>query len=134
MRPIKFRAWSKTNNTMLYNPTTPLNINEREELGLNDFLAWLVDGVELMQFTGLCDKTGKEIYESDIVKIIRHFESKRGRPPAAESRNYIAEIVFENFAFRMKNHTMDWTAIIGLDLPDYEVIGNIYEHPHLLNH
>lgn len=67
MRPIKFRAWNKFEKVMYDNvqdfsddPNLPPS-NFGELLGLPD--EW-----EVMQFTGLKDRNGKEIYEEDIVE------------------------------------------------------------------
>ena len=68
---------------------------------------------ELMQYTGLKDKNGKEIYEGDIVKCLRpnNFKDK--------------EIIIVKIPTLGKYS--DFMNIIEI-----EVIGNIYEHPELL--
>lgn len=72
--------------------------------------------IDLMQYTGLKDMRGKEIYEGDIL-----FESF--------SEEYF-KVVFENGSFRAEDDKD------SLDLEDYahicEVVGNIYENPELL--
>ena len=110
-RTIKFREWDGF--SMNYEPNISMVstacINERFED--NDF----------MQFTGLIDKNGKEIYEGDIVRGYGTFMSV---------------IVFENGYFSWDNPPI----CIDLDDPyevydtkDWaEVMGNIYENPDLL--
>ena len=59
MRIIKFRAWNEEQKYMAYQGTPDLET-------LQSFIFHFGDK-ELMQFTGLHDKNGKEIYEGDIV-------------------------------------------------------------------
>jgi len=66
MREIKFRAWSKRFNGMY----TEIHLNSdycifnKTAIPICDFRS---DDVIVMQFTGLCDKAGKPIYEGDII-------------------------------------------------------------------
>ena len=81
------------------------------------------EDLEIMQYTGLKDKNGKEIYEGDIVK----FEY----PPLRKRVGYIE---FSNGAFGITNPDKLKTGMEGKDLTEIiqpfiqlEVIGNIYE-------
>lgn len=74
MREIKFRCWHK-NGKHLHGMTFAPAMMYDETPG--DCLKWKADRqeiVDIMQFTGLCDKNGKEIYEGDIVKRCAGYE------------------------------------------------------------
>lgn len=69
MRDIKFRAWHKKEKYI--EPVDDLQMfNEDLNIGIpsKDYFLGKED-VILMQYTGLHDKNGKEIYEGDIVKV-----------------------------------------------------------------
>ena len=72
----------------------------------------------LMQYTGLKDKNGKEIYEGDVCKV---------RPYAKESLEFIGTVGFceGSFNFGRRDQQVGGYAYI-------EIIGNIYENPNLL--
>nr|DAF76897.1 MAG TPA: YopX protein [Caudoviricetes sp.]DAK68140.1 MAG TPA: YopX protein [Caudoviricetes sp.] len=73
--------------------------------------------IELIQFTGLKDKNGVEIFEGDIV-VIKYSE---------HGYHYYEKIVFENGTFTAGDE--DWL----YNIKDYCVVcGNIYENPELL--
>ena len=135
MREIKFRVWDKINKIMTpleYNPDEFFfafdNFGKIEVFSAEDDFAEPLDGI-LMQFTGLHDKNGKEIYEGDIVKGGKSY--------------YIEEVVgvvkYGGLAFAYAGKTAsgkEWFNTITSpnctkDV-SIEVIGNIYETPELL--
>lgn len=90
---------------------------------------------DAMQFTGLLDKNGKEIYEGDILRIANVKEEwKHGEPPFDWR---VLEVVWNkcNFAFNNSVLYMPFTDYDRQTLEPYEleVIGNIYENPDLLS-
>ncbi|MFA5196142.1 MAG: YopX family protein [Bacteroidales bacterium] len=102
-----------------------------------DFSKVEFDRYEFPQFTGLLDKSGKEIYEGDIVNRLMY-------PPDANG-NYNSipvfikdsqiEVSFDEGCFIGKPSFHLWRYICCYNdttKTDYEVIGNIYENPDLL--
>ena len=120
-RPSKFRVWDKVKKRM--GEVLVLSLNDGEVIGAQiDFgdgeaVQLLGDEVELMQFTGLHDKNGEEIYEEDII------QSRHGPLGAVYWNEGIAA-----FAWR---HGMDW-GMIEIALDQIEIIGNIHENPELI--
>lgn len=108
-REIKFRAWDKLNNNM--NDWEVMSAIEPFETNYS-FSTFRNENLIFMQFTGLLDKNGVEIYEGDIV---------RGRD------GDIYSVVFENAAFRT-NGIVPHPKYFS----DDEVIGNVWENGELL--
>lgn len=128
MRQIKFRAWDKKSNKMLQQ-TDDFTFNESGNEADDGWL-WNAPGIELMQFTGLLDKNGKEIYESDIVK------SKKGSIFIIkfDSGCFWVELVKRSYEDKNSFFGDEFTcASIMFEELECEVIGNIYENPELIN-
>ena len=116
MRDIKFRAWDKKEKRMIkkFLPDWG-NINQDRYL--------------LLQFTGLCDKNGTEIYEGDIVTdIYINGEYYTG--------NHEVAFIGSSFCIIIKrgiNNRHDYIPCLDEAwLERIEVIGNIYENPELV--
>lgn len=129
-REIKFRAFfAKPNgdSTMRYNISVgddkPIDdLDKFFRLTAKDDLIW-------MQYTGLKDINGKEIYEGDVVELD---ESERGEIVYVADREEIPEEYWEDlsdagFYFKEKDGTY-WHILNTMS----EVIGNIYENSDLL--
>jgi uncharacterized phage protein (TIGR01671 family) len=117
MREIKFRAWD--GEQMYHHPLVGIGV---AEWGLYEMLnhpqIWKV-----MQFTGLHDKNGREIYESDIVRTGQSYTS-------------LAQVVYQAPSFVMKekpSHKTWYEFILAASENQFcEIVGNIYENPELL--
>ena len=119
MREIKFRAWLKEKEMLVEvfgisfeekYVRLPIESEPSDEYWWYE-TAWGFDEVELMQFTGLKDKNGVEIYEGDIL-INRHEEDT-------------GEVVFEDGSFFWETET--FTQLLGEINDEIEVIGNVHE-------
>ena len=113
MREIKFRCYSEQDKIMY----RPLVLEVIAQLGHN-----FSDNIKLMQYTGLKDKNGVEIYEGDIIKD--------------GSRLWKIEIspIYGIFFILTKGGHSRCYGDFGSYLADeFKVIGNIYENPELLN-
>lgn len=92
-----------------------------------------LQGAIAMQYTGLRDKNGKEIYEGDI---LHGREEGNGETTAWTDIYYIVFFKDGSFCVREKNikETSEWCEPMSSNdiLDYYEVVGNIYENQDLL--
>ena len=130
MENLNFRAWDKFDKTMKevfnlnfhrYTAVVRFRLSEPKSFLGNDPLI-------IMQSTGLKDKHGVEIFEGDVLKVFI-FDGKGPH----------AKVIFKNGMFGIEDDMFGYGYDKGLytldqiiSIRDAEVIGNIYEHPHLL--
>ena len=128
MREIKFRCWDTENKEMLdvqeldyqdsYNgqpmirPTMYSDYFDTEDM-------------ILMQYTGLKDKNGKEIYEGDIIEWTTHSGHKY-KFSVKYSNKYAQYIIVNTKGISMEYEPLG-------DFENIEVIGNVWEDSDLLN-
>jgi uncharacterized phage protein (TIGR01671 family) len=123
MREIKFRAWDKKAKIMLYNPAVKYYDGSYE---IHDF--------PLMQYTGLKDKNGKEIYEGDIIKIQGKIDpSHYEKEFLTEQVEWVDGMGCWNITTHMLYNALGQTLENKYAMrSELTVIGNIYENPELL--
>lgn len=119
----KFRAWHKELKLMrdVMAITFTFKYVDVFESGQN-YNHWYFENIELMQWTGLKDRSGKDIYEGDIVKY-------QDWPPKVIKYG-TDTLMPASFAGWVLNDTLKYLMLY--DEPELEVIGNIYQHPELL--
>ena len=135
MRQIKFRGKTKVGNEWIYGTTISQGTIKRKanmwymEVAENKWKGLQPDS--LGQFTGLEDKGGKEIYEGDILYAVN------SRIPPFYQNGILYrgmggkfEVVYLGCGFYLKNK--DGHCIEFLSDWEYEVIGNIYDNPELV--
>ncbi len=138
MREIKFKLWDKACNRMFFpDEKYPIKLHLSGLVSIDD--SWATGESILLQFTGLKDKNGKEIYEGDIVKGYGCYED--------EYQETIGQVQYKGDQYCLcdkKGDAIEWFDDgshetyglecwqFGDDEDEWEVIGNIYENPELL--
>lgn len=144
-KQTEFRAWDANKEEMIYeydedNDRIYTRLDSDGELIIGRMDSgedWYE--LEELQFIGIIDKKGKKIYEGDIVKMSCWEERKVYKDAKKKSCEgiFIVETYLGSFGYSFRFH-----GISGYACPThlqmhhnnaFEVLGNIYEHPKLLN-
>lgn len=124
-RKIAFRAWDKTRKQMNYKVLVGNTDPNDENYTCNQLL---VDGewmnadescIDLMQFTGQQDSSGKDIWEGDIIEFDLNEWGGKDNIHVVSWGDEYAE--------------WDWGGGTTDDMEWWTVIGNIYENPELIS-
>lgn len=131
MREIKFRAWDKVNRKWADHNQLLNEIKVNASVLSPSFLTIYDERFDVMQYTGLQDKTGRDIFDGDIVNVYGSIIS---------GPNHNKKIIFTDvckwkddeckYIFKIRERDFGCEHSWG---NDYEIIGNIYENPELLD-
>jgi len=126
-REIKFRVFRKSDRLMRY-LDNQMFLHSGGAVGWTENEGYIDDSPNydedfaLMQYTGLKDKNGKEIYEGDIIltdQVVEWVDDSNARPDQERGCYGIQNGKYNLSAYREQE--------------DFEVIGNVYENPELVS-
>ncbi len=135
MKEIKFRAWDKEKKRFL----SKFGISAHGRVTQYGTSISHHSEIELMQFTGLLDKNGKEIFEGDIVRchqFTQELGENLGVYEGEKETVCVVTYIEENTCFGFVEINSEDRGYIEPALcsdEGIEIIGNIHENPELLN-
>jgi hypothetical protein len=123
----RFRAWDTTKKEM-FKDTFAITesgqvvvVEQEDVMSPPDYV--FVDHLVIMQSTGLKDKNGKEIFEGDILDY-------KGRKVLVSWHGSYASFIYR-FVDELQERVSEWHPLF-LAYYHFEIIGNIYKNPELL--
>ncbi|MBD8028172.1 hypothetical protein H9636_16105 [Ureibacillus sp. Re31] len=136
MRQPKFRGFSPETNEWVYGYgwhetdytddfLRSINQSRQDAVLFTKTFPITCDIESMGEYTGLKDRNGKEIYEGDILLFNNSINDRKWKC-VVEYREGSFVCVYQND--KVYNHFDSW----NVPKVTWEVIGNIYEHPHLL--
>lgn len=123
-REIKFRIWNGQKMKMnimagFLGAFYVHGIDEDDSASMSPYNTKYFDETSLMQYVGINDKNGKEIYEGDIFRL------------GAEKKLF--EVIFEHGCFMAFKNGKQYGLVGELQICFIDVVGNIFDNSELLN-
>jgi uncharacterized phage protein (TIGR01671 family) len=148
-RPIKLRAWDKADKQIFEVTSLQWSASHPDKFSRMDLLSMdgryinriiskpdiIEERIELVQFTGLLDHNGKEIFEGDIVQVLTVFDERQvAQVMWAKPKGSERWTVGETWIVRFENGIQGtlWPYCDEHNGYKVEIIGNVWEMPQLI--